>query len=73
MNEKQTEENVSAKASPSSISEKVCNNSNTKTTKSSTTTKGRGRVQKFRDRSVSGISAGELAGNAGRVARSGVR
>ena len=47
MNEKQTEENVSAKASPSSISEKVCNNSNTKTTKSSTTTKGRGRVRNF--------------------------
>lgn len=47
MNEKQTEENVSAKTSPSSISEKVCNNSNTKTTKSSTTTKGRGRVRNF--------------------------
>lgn len=47
MNEKQTEENVSAKASPSSISEKVCNNSNTKTTKSSITTKGRGRVRNF--------------------------
>lgn len=45
MNEKQTEENVSAKASPSS--KKVCNNSNTKTTKSSTTTKGRGRVRNF--------------------------
>lgn len=47
MNEKQIEENVSAKASPSSISEKVCNNSNTKTTKSSITTKGRGRVRNF--------------------------
>lgn len=49
MSEKQKEESVSAKASPSSISEKVYNNNNTKTAKPSTTkgTKGRGRLRNF--------------------------
>ena len=45
MNEKRKEENASAKASPSSISE-VYNNNNTKPTKPSTT-KGRGRTRNF--------------------------
>lgn len=49
MSKKQKEESVSAKASPSSISEKVYNNNNTKTAKPSTTkgTKGRGRLRNF--------------------------
>lgn len=45
MNEKRKEENASAKASPSSISE-VYNNNNIKQTKPSTT-KGRGRTRNF--------------------------
>lgn len=46
MNEKRKEENASAKASPSSISE-VYKHNNTKATKSSTATKGRGRMRNF--------------------------
>lgn len=48
MNEKEKEEKVSAKTSPSSINE-VYNNNNTKTAKPSTTkgTKGRGRLRNF--------------------------